>query len=552
MKNTQWILLDTETTGISAPIYVVEIGAQKMRGWTPEGPAFRRLINQNLDIPPEASRIHGYTREILERDGDPAAVVYRDFASYVSDLPLVAYNLEYDLDEVLLPEWKRLNIGPIGVSGFCALRLAQRLLDPVPSGNCKLQTLRQYYRLPDRGAHTALGDVETVADLMATVLRPIAEHRNLFSWKDVQDYTNAEWFPSRIAFGKFKGRHFQDAKNDDALLGWLNWLAGATNARTAQMGRWYLARLDGDEDATESGSELNDEANSDFAENSAQERILQTTSVVIFHDREVEHLRRLIASARSRLAELDTTYTAERHAVDVTQSILFKLTRVHYEKRDKWRLIIDYRSKYLKILLRAGEEEAAQVAEEYINAKTQAESDYEQAGATAAERKDLSSEEEQELKSLWKKLVRLYHPDRFAHQPDKLETYHHLTSAINQAREIGDISKLRDIANDPHEFILRAGWGSLNFDDAVEQKNLRRLLDSLRLEIVQAIELLSNLHESAEYELFTLSKQRPGLLEEIAAEREKVLQAEVEQLQAEADKLKVEISNLTDEEVMID
>ena len=39
--------------------------------------------------------------------------------------------------------------------------LAQRLMDPVPAGNCKLQTLRQYYRLPERGAHTALGDVET-------------------------------------------------------------------------------------------------------------------------------------------------------------------------------------------------------------------------------------------------------------------------------------------------------------------------------------------------------------------------------------------------------
>ena len=27
-----WVLLDTETNGIQAPIYVVEIGAQKMKG----------------------------------------------------------------------------------------------------------------------------------------------------------------------------------------------------------------------------------------------------------------------------------------------------------------------------------------------------------------------------------------------------------------------------------------------------------------------------------------------------------------------------------------
>jgi len=31
----------------------------------------------------------------------------------------------------------------------------------VPTGNCKLRTLRQYYRPPERGAHMALGDVLT-------------------------------------------------------------------------------------------------------------------------------------------------------------------------------------------------------------------------------------------------------------------------------------------------------------------------------------------------------------------------------------------------------
>lgn len=50
--------------------------------------------------------------------------------------PLVAYDTDYDLEKVLKPE-ARLGIAPIGNKGFCALRLAQRLLDPVPAG--KLQ-----------------------------------------------------------------------------------------------------------------------------------------------------------------------------------------------------------------------------------------------------------------------------------------------------------------------------------------------------------------------------------------------------------------------------
>jgi hypothetical protein len=56
-----------------------------------------------------------------------------------------------------------------------------------------------------------------------------------------------------------------------------------------------------------------------------------------------------------------------------------------------------------------------------------------------------------------KKLVKLYHPDRFAHEPDKLETYHKLTAAINQAKNNGDIETLREIAEDPQGFMLRQG-----------------------------------------------------------------------------------------------
>ena len=40
MENTDWFLIDTETTGLSAPIFVVELAAQKMRGWEPEGARF--------------------------------------------------------------------------------------------------------------------------------------------------------------------------------------------------------------------------------------------------------------------------------------------------------------------------------------------------------------------------------------------------------------------------------------------------------------------------------------------------------------------------------
>jgi DNA polymerase-3 subunit epsilon len=59
MNGEPWILLDTETIGFTAPVFVVELAAQRIRGWTPDGKPFRKLVNQNADIPAEVSCVHG-------------------------------------------------------------------------------------------------------------------------------------------------------------------------------------------------------------------------------------------------------------------------------------------------------------------------------------------------------------------------------------------------------------------------------------------------------------------------------------------------------------
>ena len=544
MFDTHWILIDTETTGLTAPIFVVEIAAQKMCGWEPVGPSFRRLLNQNADIPAEVSRVHGYTREILERDGEPARDVYRDFAEYTEGLPLVAYNLSYDLDDVLLPEWTRLGIQPIGSPGFCALRLAQRLLDPVPAGNCKLQTLRQYYRLPERGAHTALGDVETVADLLATVLHPIALHRGLHSWAEVRAYTEAEWFPSRIVFGKHKGRNFREARKDPELHGWLTWLSGSSNGRSARMGHWYLQQLEAGDRSSEFDLTVTSSMRDESIAVSLGEMDSPQTGIAIYLHPEAEQLRKMIAAARSRLAELEAQYTQEHHAVEVVRAALFGLLRKHYQARDRLRLIVGYRRKYLATLLQSGEEDAETVTEEFKEASAKSEADYEQLATSTNKQQALNHDEEAELRTLWKKLVRLYHPDRFTQEPDKLEAHHQLTSAINQARDNGDLDTLREIANDPHGFMLRKGWASLDFKDVDAVADLQRLLETLQLKVLATLESLNELHESPDFELQRLTVLQPKLLTEIADAQAVAIDAETQKLESESQELAAEINEL--------
>jgi DNA polymerase-3 subunit epsilon len=524
-----WILLDTETTGLKPPIFVVELAAQRMRGWEPEGPPFRRLLNQNRDIPPEAARVHGYTREILERDGDTPQQVYAEFAAYAADLPLVAYNLSYDLDQVLLPEWQRLGITPIGTPGFCALRLAQRLLDPVPAGNCKLQTLRQYYRLPERGAHTGLGDVETVVDLLQQVLKPLAHQRGIKTFQQLQAFASETWYPSRIAFGKHKGRHFTEARQDTELYRWLEWLAGSSNPRSAEMGRWYLRQLEQAAD-----------------EDLAAVLVEPTSSeLVIYSNPELAALRRLIAEARTRLAELETEFTRERHAVDQVQARLFEMLRPEYQQRDQMRLVIRYRRRYLDSLMQEGEEAAAKTADAYQEARQETDREYEQAAEDSQRKaRELSEEDQRSLKKLWSKLVRLYHPDRFTDDPEKQAIYQRLTAEINQARNRGDLKRLREIADDPNGFLLRMGLDGLDFADDDQLPKLRQLYESLQGQILALLDNLESLRESADYELYLSSTKDPDWLANSARQHAEALKTQISELEQEAKQLAEEIEGL--------
>lgn len=243
MATDEWIILDTETTGLVQPIYVVELAAQRMRGWDAVGEPFRMFLDHDVDIPPAAEAVHGYSRRYLSDHGQPPAQVHQEFARYVDGRPLVAFNLAYDYDQVLLPEWKRLGMAPPSPRGFCAMRLTQKLISPSPAGNYRLQTLREHYSLEERQAHSALGDVQTVIDLVQRVLRPLAEAKGASPYQSLEDYATGHWYPEILPFGKFKGHSFREAAADSDVRGWLEWLSRRPDEDTARMGKWYLEQL---------------------------------------------------------------------------------------------------------------------------------------------------------------------------------------------------------------------------------------------------------------------------------------------------------------------
>ena len=266
---------------------------------------------------------------------------------------------------------------------------------------------------------------------------------------------------------------------------------------------------------------------------------------IIYVSPELEQLRQLVADARAQLAELETDFTKEKSRVTAVQAALFRLLRGHYQKRDRLRLAVEYRQKFLDSFVRDDPDEVEQAEKDLHEAKAQLDEDYEKLAAAADQKKQLTAEQEAELMLLWKKLVKLYHPDRFASEPDKLETYHQLTAAINQAKDNGDIATLREIAEDPAGFLLRRGWATLDFTDVEELAQLKRLHETLQKEIAAVTEALKELRASPDYELCQLAEQKPGVLEELAAERAKQLEIEIADLEKQAERLAMEIKKLS-------
>ncbi len=188
MRNgTRWVIVDTETDGLYAPIHVVEIAAQMMVGWEPSGEPFRVFLNHGVPIPWPAVAVHGYTREFLASNGLAPREAHALFAEYVQGAPLVCHNLSYDWNRALGPEWQRLGVPPAGCEGFCSMLLARRVIHE--TSKHKLDILKAHFGLDTGESHHAGVDVETVVQLFTKVMQPRLTSAGLDTFEAVKAFS---------------------------------------------------------------------------------------------------------------------------------------------------------------------------------------------------------------------------------------------------------------------------------------------------------------------------------------------------------------------------
>lgn len=115
LARTDWVVLDTETTGLDDDAEAVQISVV-----APDGAiVFGTLLKPTKPIPAEATRIHGITNEVVATA--PVFPDVRDrLAELLTGVTVVAYNAAFD-SRILAQTARTHQVEPLSLGWSCAM-----------------------------------------------------------------------------------------------------------------------------------------------------------------------------------------------------------------------------------------------------------------------------------------------------------------------------------------------------------------------------------------------------------------------------------------------
>ena len=120
------------------------------------------LANPGIEIPTQASDVHGVTTEIAIRDGRPAAEVVAELivklqGFFDRGLPVVAYNAPYDFT-ILHYEALRHGLEPLKIGSVIDPLVIDKFNDKYRKGKRRLENAAEFYKVQLDDAHNATAD----------------------------------------------------------------------------------------------------------------------------------------------------------------------------------------------------------------------------------------------------------------------------------------------------------------------------------------------------------------------------------------------------------
>jgi DNA polymerase-3 subunit epsilon len=165
------VVLDVETTGLrpEAGDRVVSLAGIKVRGGVlRRGETFDALVNPGRPIPPESTRFHGITDDMVA-GAPPLDVVLPAFLRFADGAVLVGHEISFDL------RFLEAAAGRMGIPSLLGdhavldtLRLSEVVHGPLPGHG--LDVVASRLGVTVRGRHSALGDAWTTAEVLVRLI----------------------------------------------------------------------------------------------------------------------------------------------------------------------------------------------------------------------------------------------------------------------------------------------------------------------------------------------------------------------------------------------
>lgn len=164
LTSKEFVVLDSETTGLKDPIGFVEVAVTDSDG----NALLETTVRPKLPIEPGAAKVHGYTEEKLE-DAPTFKEIYPELLDAISGRRIVVYNASYD---------RKVFDAEVGMLGARGLLLGKYM----PAWECAMGWFAQYVGQPGKrdgykfqklpgGDHTSLGDCRATLEVLQRMAR---------------------------------------------------------------------------------------------------------------------------------------------------------------------------------------------------------------------------------------------------------------------------------------------------------------------------------------------------------------------------------------------
>lgn len=123
---------------------------------------FQKLIKYDDELPKEISSLTGISKKMLREEGQDIREVLFEFIKFIGDLPLVGYNLKFDV-EFINHYLKKYGMQTLTNKKIDILPHVKK--EKIFLSSYKLENVLQAYEIYDKVAHRALDDANLIYKL---------------------------------------------------------------------------------------------------------------------------------------------------------------------------------------------------------------------------------------------------------------------------------------------------------------------------------------------------------------------------------------------------